>query len=273
MKPVKDPIVTLLTDFGTKDHYVASMKGAILSVNPRCKVVDITHHIQPQNIIEGAFVFSNAFSYFPKGTVHVAVVDPEVGGARDPILIVTEHSFCVGPNNGLFSLALRKDRMKDAYVLTEKRFFLPEISHTFHGRDIFAPVAGHLTLGISPKAFGRRIDSLKTLDLIEPSAKEKRLIGEVIHVDSFGNLITNIHRDRFSRFIQGRPFLIRVGKVTIKVLTRGYWEGQKGEPIALFGSGGFLEVAVREGNAEKRLKVRRGDPVQISIKSQTPNSK
>lgn len=263
MKPVKAPIVTLLTDFGTKDHYVASMKGVILGINPRCQVVDITHHLHPQNIMEGAFVLANAFSYFPEGTIHLAVVDPDVGGERIPILIVTDRFFFIGPDNGLFSLVIRKEEMKEAYALTEKRFFLPEISHTFHGRDIFASVAGHLTLGLAPKTLGRRIDSLKTLNFPEPSVREKGLMGEVIHVDSFGNLISNIDGDKLSRYTRGGPFLIRAGKKTIRELKRGYWEGKTGEPIALFGSGGLLEIAVREGSAEKHLKIKKGDKIIV----------
>lgn len=263
MKPFRTPIVTLLTDFGTKDPYVASMKGVLLNINPECRVVDITHQIPPQDIREGAFVLANAFSYFPKGTIHLAVVDPEVGGTRNPILIVTDRFFFIGPDNGIFSLALREERMKSAYVLTERRFFLPEISSTFHGRDIFAPVAGHLTLGIPPKAFGKRIGSFKTLKLPDPMVKKERLIGEVIHVDSFGNLITNIDRMTFSQFHQGSPFHIKVNKSIISRLSKGYWEGKKGDPIALFGSGGFLEIAVREGNAQKRLQIKKGDKVFI----------
>lgn len=263
MKAVRNPIVTLLTDFGAKDHYVASMKGVILRINPRCKIVDITHHISPQDIMEGAFVLANAFSYFPEETIHLAVVDPGVGGARHPLLIVTDHFLFVGPDNGLFSLALRKERMKEAYVLTEKRFFQPEISQTFHGRDVFAPVVGHLTLGLSPKAFGRRIDSLKPLSFPEPIARGRNLTGEVIHIDSFGNMITNINQEGFFQFIKDRPFLIRVGKKTIRDYKRGYWEGKRNEPIALFGSGGFLEISVNEGNAQKVLKVKRGDRVFV----------
>jgi S-adenosylmethionine hydrolase len=264
---MKNPIVTLLTDFGTKDHYVASMKGVILSINPKCKIVDITHQIHPQDILGGAFVLANAFSYFPEGTIHLAVVDPEVGSARHPILLVTDHHFFVGPDNGVFSFVLRKERMKEAYLLTQKRFFLSEISPTFHGRDLFAPVAGHLTLGVSPKAFGKRVDSLKNLTHTDPKMRGGELVGEVIHIDSFGNLITNIDRETFSKFIQRGSFLIRAGRKTIQTVTRGYWEGKKGEPFALFGSSGYLEIAVKEGSAEKKLKMKRGDQVILSVKS------
>ncbi len=263
MKPLRSPIITLLTDFGIKDPYVASMKGVILNINPDCQVVDITHQIHPQDITEGAIILAHSFSYFPRGTIHLAVVDPEVGGARNPILIVTEKFFFIGPDNGIFSLALREERMKSAYVLTERRFFLPEISSTFHGRDIFAPVAGHLTLGIPPEAFGRRMDSYKTLKLPDPIIKREHLTGEVIHVDAFGNLITNIDRMTLSQFHQGRPFQIRVKKGIISTLSKGYWEGIKGDPIALFGSWGFLEIAVQEGNAQKRLQMKKGDKVFI----------
>ncbi len=272
MKRLAVPIVTLLTDFGMRDHYVGAMKGVILRINPTCQVVDITHQIRPQDVMEGAFVLANAFSYFPEGTVHLAVVDPEVGGERHPILIVTERYFFIGPDNGLFSLALRQEKVKEAYTINERRFFLPQISSTFHGRDIFAPVAGHLTLGVPPEKFGRRIDSFKILPLPEPIKRGEVLMGEVIHVDSFGNLITNIDRKTFLQFIQRRSVLIRAGRKTIQGLAKGYWEGKKGEPLALFGSGGFLEIAVREGSAEKRLKMKKGDRIQINTQLPTPHS-
>ncbi len=265
MKPPKYPIVTLLTDFGTKDHYVASMKGVILNLNPRSQVVDITHQIRPQDVVEGAFVLANAFSYFPEGTVHLAVVDPKVGGPRAPLLIVTERYYFVGPDNGLFSMVLRRERMREAYVLAERRFFLSKISSTFHGRDIFSPVAGHLTLGVPPRAFGRRVDSIKPLAFPTPEPRGGRLTGEVIHIDTFGNLITNIDRTIFSRFSHGRPVRVSLLKTRIEGIRTGYWEGKKGELMALFGSGDLLEIAVREGSAEKRLKGRRGDSVRITV--------
>jgi len=264
---MREPIVTLLTDFGTKDHYVGSMKGVILKVNPHCSLIDITHEISPQDIFEGAFVLANAYSYFPEGTVHLAVVDPEVGGKRDPILIVTDRYFFVGPDNGLLSFALQKEKVRGAYALSEKRFHLSEVSPTFHGRDIFAPVAGHLTLGISPKAFGKRIDSWKRLEFPRPVFKEKRLKGEVIHIDSFGNLITNIDRKTFIQFVRNRPFLIQVGKKRIKDLRSAYWEGKRGEAIAHFGSIGLLEISVREGSAQKGLNIEKGNPIKVQLRS------
>ncbi|MBM4341174.1 MAG: SAM-dependent chlorinase/fluorinase [Deltaproteobacteria bacterium] len=268
---LKHPIITLLTDFGTKDHYVASMKGVILRINPRCKVVDITHQVEPQDIVGGAFLLANAFSYFPEGTVHLAVVDPEVGRARKSILIVTKNYFFIGPDNGLLEPAAKKDGIERIVVLTDKKYFLPEISATFHGRDIFAPVAGHLSLGIAPPAFGKKAGDCERLDVGQPEIRGNRLTGRVIHIDHFGNLISNIEKEEFIRFIKDRPFLISAGKKMIQSLKRGYYEGNKNVPIALFGSGGYLEISVREGNAQKMLKVKRGDGVQISTKSQIPN--
>ncbi|MGB9628910.1 MAG: SAM hydrolase/SAM-dependent halogenase family protein, partial [Thermodesulfobacteriota bacterium] len=153
------------------------------------------------------------------------------------------------------------------YLLSEKRFHLSEVSPTFHGRDIFAPVAGHLTLGISPEAFGKRIDSWKSLKFPSPLFRKRSLKGKVIHIDSFGNLITNIDRKKFIQFIRNRPFLIQVGKKKIKDLKKGYWEGKKGETIALFGSMGFLEISVREGNAQKRLNIEKGEQISVYLRS------
>jgi len=265
MKVMRNPIVTLLTDFGTKDHYVASMKGVILRINPQCTLIDITHEVSPQNIQEGAFLLAGACPYFPKGTIHLSVVDPGVGSQRKPILLVTKNYFFIGPDNGFFTLAARKDGIKRIILLTHKKYFLPEVSATFHGRDIFAPVAGYLSLGANPQTFGERTDHWMELDLGQPELKGDQLIGEVIHIDAFGNLVSNIDKKGFSRFIKDRPFLTRAGKRTIKGLKRGYWEGKRNEPTALFGSSGFLEIAVREGNAQKFLKVKRGDPVRIHL--------
>ncbi|HXX34345.1 MAG TPA: SAM-dependent chlorinase/fluorinase [Thermodesulfobacteriota bacterium] len=263
---MKRPIITLLTDFGTKDHYVASMKGAILSINPRCLLIDITHQVNPQDIEEGAFILANAYSYFPKGTIHLSVVDPGVGGTRKPILVVTPHYFFVGPDNGLFTLVAQREKIKQVVVLTKKEYFLSKISSTFHGRDIFAPVAAYLSRGVRPDAFGYEIKSLKELGARRPFVKEKKLFGEILHIDAFGNVISNIGEEKLSRFIQGRPIAVRAGSKVISGLKKGYWEGKKGEPMALLGSSGFLEISVKEGNARELLKLKRGDRIVISTK-------
>lgn len=262
---MKSSIITLLTDFGLKDPYLASMKGVILRINPRCTLIDITHQVNPHDVEEGAFILANAYSTFPKGTIHLAVVDPGVGGPRKPILLVTENYFFIGPDNGLFTFALQQEKVKQGMALTCPKFFLPRVSTTFHGRDIFAPVAAHLSSGIRPKAFGKNIDSWVELPFQKPRAKEGKLLGEIIHVDTFGNLVSNIDQRRLFQFSKDRSFVIRVGRRIIRGLKKRYSEGKKNEPIALFGSGGFLEISIREGNAQKLLKVRRRDPIKIQL--------
>ena len=157
---MRKPVITLLTDFGTKDHYVASMKGVILSINPRCLPIDITHQVSPHDILEGAFILANAYSFFPRGTIHLAVVDPGVGGLRKPVLLVTQNYYFVGPDNGLFTMITQKESVKQIIELDTQKYHLSKVSTTFHGRDLFAPVAAHLSLGIKPNAFGHKIDSL-----------------------------------------------------------------------------------------------------------------
>lgn len=259
------PIITLLTDFGTKDHYVASMKGVMLGINPGCTLVDISHHVDPQDIEGGAFLLASAFSSFPRGTIHLSVVDPGVGGPRRPILIVTANYYFIGPDNGLFSLSLLREKVEQVIILTKEKYFLSPVSPTFHGRDLFAPVAAHLSSGVKPEAFGDRADAWVELSLAKPEQKARELVGEILHIDVFGNLVSNIDEQSLSGFAGCRPYSIRVGRHAFRGLKRGYWEGRKGEPIGLIGSGGMLEISVRDGNAQKRLKVKRGDPVRISI--------
>jgi len=256
-------IITLLTDFGVKDQYLASMKGVILGINPHATLVDITHQVTPQDIQEGAFLLANTYAFFPKATIHLAVVDPGVGGPRKPILLVTQNHYFVGPDNGLFTFVARREKVIKAVILMNSNYFLPRMSNTFHGRDLFAPVAAHLSLGVKPEAFGNRVDSWVSLEVVEPHAKGDVLTGEVIHIDAFGNLISNIQEEQLTRFTKRRPFSIRAGSRTIPGVKRGYWEGKKGEVIALIGSGGFVEVSVREGHAAKALKTRRGDPIKV----------
>ncbi len=259
----KWPIITLLTDFGTEDHYVASVKGTILKINPRCTLIDITHHVRPHDIEEGAFILANAYSSFPRGTIHLTVVDPQVGSPRNPILLVTKNYFFVGPDNGLFSFCLLREKVKEAVAVTNKKFFLSQVSTTFHGRDIFAPIAGYLSLGTKPKAFGREIKSWVRLPFRKPRRGKRGLTGEIFHVDSFGNLISNIGEEEVFHFTQNRPFVIRIGKTSLQGSKKSYWEGEKGEPLALIGSGGYLEISVREGNAQKVLKAKKGDTIIV----------
>jgi len=260
---MRKPVMTLLTDFGTKEHYVASIKGVILNINPQCTLIDITHQVSPHDIQEGAFLLANSYSYFPKRTIHLSVVDPGVGGIRKPILLVTPHYFFIGPDNGLFTLVAQREKVKKVVVLTEQKYFLPELSTTFHGRDIFAPVAAHLSLGIKPHAFGYEIDSVEKLGFETSVVSEGKLLGKIIHIDTFGNLVSNIDEKIFVRGTKDHPDSIWVGKNKIHGLRKGYWEGKPGVPMALFGSSGYLEISVKKKNAQKALKVKRGDPITI----------
>ena len=259
----KCPIITLLTDFGLKDPYVASMKGVILSINPQCTLVDITHQVTPHDIKEGAFMLGQAYSNFPGGTIHLSVVDPGVGSPRRPILFVTQNYLFIGPDNGLFTLALKREKLKKVIVLGKMEFFLPEVSPTFHGRDLFAPVAAHLSLGIAPESFGRVIKSWNEISFPEPVLRQEKLIGEIVHIDTFGNLVCNIDYKDLLKFSKGRLFVIKIGKRTMRGLRKGYWEGRKNEPMGLIGSGGFLEISVREGNAQRTLRAKKGAPVVV----------
>jgi len=262
---MKHPIITLLTDFGIRDHYVASMKGVILGINPFCTLVDISHHVRPHDIPEGAFLLANAFSSFPKETIHLAVVDPGVGGPRRPILVATSNYFFIGPDNGIFTLALHREKVKGVFHLNEEAYFRPRVSSTFQGRDLFAPVAARLSLGVRPGSFGAETDVWEKLDFLRPEPKSKELAGEIVHVDTFGNLISNIDEQTLFAFTKSRPFSVKAGRVSFSGLKRGYWEGRGGEAIALIGSGGFLEISVREGSAAKRLKMRKGDRIRICL--------
>ena len=262
---MRNPIITLLTDFGLKDPYVASMKGVILSINPQCTLVDITHQVNSHDTKEGAFILAQAYSNFPKGTIHLSVVDPGVGSPRKPILLVTKDYFFVGPDNGLFTIALKAEKVEQAVLLTNQKLFLSEVSSTFHGRDIFAPVAAYLSLGVKPESFGPSIKSWHEISFPDPAMKQGKLIGEIVHVDAFGNLVCNIDRKSLLQFSKGRPFVIKIGRRTVRGLKKGYWEGRKDEPMALIGSGGFLEISIREGNAQRLLKVKRGDKITVGL--------
>jgi S-adenosyl-L-methionine hydrolase (adenosine-forming) len=256
-------IVTLTTDFGLQGGYIGAVKGSILKVNPLCQIVDITHLVSPQNIIEASFIIKTTYPFFPAGTIHLVIVDPGVGTGRKPIVLKEGKHIFVGPDNGVFSLILAGSTKIQSYQITCKEFFLKPLSHTFHGRDLFAPVAGHLSLGLDPKSLGPRLENLFEVEWPEPKVQAKRIVGRIIFADSFGNLITNISREQYGGILEGRGILIQGKGWKIGRLCRTYGQGQIGQPMALFGSSGFLEVAVHEGNAMKKLNLHPGDPIPI----------
>ena len=260
-------IVTLLTDFGTADYFVGAVKGAILSVNARARIVDITQEIPAHDIQSGAFTLLAAYESFPWGTIHVAVVDPGVGSARRPLLITTQRYFFVGPDNGLFSYVCEREQDVRVYQLTEEKFFRAPVSATFHGRDIFAPVAGALSNNVPPEAFGRLIDDYARLPPLAPVREAGAAwSAAIIHIDRFGNLVTNITRRELSgeEFAQGAT--LEIGGRQISSFRRFYAEEasrETGELFAIWGSAGFLEVSANRASAAQLLRVERGQPVRV----------
>jgi len=256
-------IITLMTDFGARDGYVGAMKGVMLGINPRCTLVDITHEIPPQGVFEGAFVLGNTYRSFPPESIHLAVVDPGVGTGREAIVVETEaHSF-VGPDNGLFTWIYRGDKVKHVIGIRKRDFFPTPISHTFHGRDIFAPVAAHLSLGRSPREFGVMLDTWSEIEIPEPRATDRGFIGEVIHIDRFGNLITNIPRRLLEPSLGQGPLHIDIKGRRISGLKTAYADARKGELMAIFDSFDLLEISVMGDSAGEALKAVKGDMVEL----------
>jgi S-adenosylmethionine hydrolase len=261
-------IVTLLTDFGTADYFVGAMKGAVLASNPLARVVDITHEVPPYDVEAGAFTLRAAFETFPEGTVHVAVVDPGVGSARRAVVVEGRGHTFVGPDNGIFGHVFERVRPCRVFHLTNASYFRREVSPTFHGRDIFAPVAGALSRGVSAEELGPEVFDFARL----PSAAPERigdgtLVGAVIHVDRFGNLVTNITHDELNdeAFARGARLLVKGREVRrFRRFFADDIEGS-GEPFAVWGSAGLLEVAVFRDSAARVLGVKRGDKVEVNL--------
>ena len=259
------PIITLTTDFGSQDAYVGAMKGVILSIAPQVTIVDITHHIPPQAIAQAAFILATTVSYFPANTVHVIVVDPGVGSQRRPIAVQTSRAIFVAPDNGVLTYILQSSAGETPPMtvihLTRREYWLPQVSHTFHGRDIFAPVAAYLARGVPITSLGDPISDPVILDLPQPRRMpDGSLWGQVVYVDQFGNLITNIPVRWLDRTIQWR---IEIAGYTIEKLSTSYSDVPKGHVLALIGSAGTLEVATREGNAARMLGIGIGEPVLV----------
>ncbi|MEQ9619259.1 MAG: SAM-dependent chlorinase/fluorinase [Deltaproteobacteria bacterium] len=245
-------IITLTTDFGLKDHYAGAMKGVILGINPGAVITDITHGIEKFNIIEAAFKLRSFYSYFPKGTVHVVVVDPGVGGPRKPIAVEAHGYYFVGPDNGVFSLIpALKDECK-AVEITNRSYMLEAVSSTFHGRDIFAPAAAHLGLGVGIDELGEGVSSPEALDIPEPEVRSGEIQGVVIYEDSFGNLVTNIPAEMIKA-----DSIVYVDQVRIEGIVSSYGEAGKGELLAITGSSELLEISVNQGSASKMIGTNR----------------
>lgn len=257
-------ILTLTTDFGLRDAYVAAMKGTILSIHATVHLVDITHEIDPQDVMGAAFVLREAVRYFPPGTVHLVVVDPGVGTERQAVALRWREQWFVGPDNGLFALLLEEDEPEALVSLDKPAFWRTETpSATFHGRDIFAPVAAYLAAGRQGEEVGTRVDSLRRMHWALPIADAQGMRGWVVHVDHFGNAITNISREHLEAERDGRRLKCYAGNAIIENLYTTYATVDAGEPLLLFGSSGYLEIAVNTGNAADLLDIRKGTPVNV----------
>jgi len=264
---VSPRIITLLTDFGTEDYFVGAIKGVILTRSPEAVIVDVTHAIPSQDVRAGAFILSAVYYNFPAGSIHLAVVDPGVGSDRRPVLIEAADYLFVGPDNGLFSIVL--DRVPGAKVrhVTNTNYFLADRSSTFHGRDIFAPVAAALAQGVRPGEFGPIIQDPVRFGSTECELlADGTIAGRVIHIDHFGNCVTNFAWKQLQHLLITKPFCLRVKEHEIQKLLRYYSEAttQPGTPFVIEGSAGFLEISVRCSSAARELKIAVGDPVQLA---------
>jgi len=258
------PVITLTTDFGLKDPYVAEMKAVILNTSPKATIVDITHEIEKFNIRMGAYILASASQYFPKGTVHLVVVDPSVGTKRCPLLIQTRHSFFVGPDNGVLVLAANSQGIEHIYEITNRKLMLPKISSTFHGRDIFAPAAAHLANGTPPEEFGPEIREIVTPEFAKIIRRKDMLIGEVIHIDGFGNIITNFGEKEVELMKIKHIVNVKLRNARLKLrFCKAYADVERQKPLALIGSHNFLEISISQGNAAEVFKIRSGDKVTL----------
>jgi len=244
------------------------MKGVILSMCPNVTIVDISHEIRKFDVRMGAFVLSQAAPYFPAGTIHVAVVDPGVGTERRPILVETKHSYYVGPDNGLLIFSAQKEGIRHIYEIINPKYMLRKISRTFHGRDIFSCTAAYLAKGVPPSEFGSKIDNPIIPDFVKPVFMKDGLVGEVIHIDDFGNLITNISFRDLEKIgaEEGKGLSIKLGDIILKLkLCSAYGEAPTKTPLTIIGGSGFLEVSINQGNAAVEFNAKVGDSIHVKI--------
>lgn len=258
------PVIALLTDFGTRDHYAGTMKGVALGLCPDATLVDITHDIPPHDVLGGALELAASYKYFPAGTIFLTVVDPGVGSQRRAIAAEAAGYRFVAPDNGVLSLVFREAAPKRVVEITERRYARPTVSRTFEGRDRFAPAAAWLGKGIDLTALGRTLTAWHNLAVPEPAVAEEQIAGEVLRVDRFGNLVTNIDRRTFDKFTGAGGIDIRIAAEAVGKVVATYAEAEPAELCALFGSTDHLEIAVNGASAAERLQRGRGAPVTVT---------
>ena len=265
-------LITLTTDFGTADGFVASMKGVLLRLCPEAKIVDITHEIPPQDVVRAAYVLEQSTRWFPRGTIHVVVVDPGVGTERNILIAELGNQTYIAPDNGVLTRVVRGTGPARFRIVTEPRFMLDPVSQTFHGRDIFTPVAAHVANKVPPKRFGPPVERIKLLDLPEPVVKPgPRIAGEVIYTDRFGNLMSNIDQTLLAGTFGPRAaVVVRIGDKTVRGLATTYSSGVAGDVIALINSARLLEIAVNGAKATRTLNLGVGEPVVVEADSGEP---
>jgi len=261
------PLITLTTDYGTSDHLVGTMKGVILNINPEAEIVDITHGVLPYDLLDGAITVNEAYRYYPSKTIHVVVVDPGVGTDRRPLLVSAGTHYFVAPDNGVLSLVYEREKESlTVRHITAEHYFLQPLSKTFHGRDVFAPAAGWLSKAWQTSSFGEEITDFMRFSVPKPKATGNTVTGIVLRVDTFGNLLTNFTlEDVPALAAPGANFKLRVGNKEISKLAQTFAEGAAGEPIAVVGSSGNLEISVNKGHAARTLGVNRGAEVTLEI--------
>ena len=259
-------LITLLTDFGTADYFVGAMKGAILSVNRDAGIVDITHDIAPQDIQAGAFTLASAYTAFPAATIHVAVVDPGVGSERRPIVVSAGHQFFVGPDNGLFGFVYERETDARVFHLTNKDYFRQHLSATFHGRDVFAPIAGALSMGVRPEQLGAEIQDYTRLPELRPKRSTGKAIeAAIIHIDRFGNCVTNLTPEYLTESMIEAGASIHLNGQKISTFRRFFAEDAATQDalFAIWGSAGYLEIAAYCASAAQLLGARRGQTLEV----------
>jgi S-adenosylmethionine hydrolase len=262
-----NPIITLTTDYGTNDHLVGTLKGVILKINPDATIVDITHNVTPFDVLDAALAIGSSYSYFPPRTIHVVVVDPGVGTSRRPLLVSADNQYFIAPDNGVLSLIY--DRAPDTLVrhATAEHYFLQPVSNTFHGRDVFAPLAAWLSKTWQPGSMGEDITDFKRFKLPAPKASNGVVKGVVMRVDNYGNLVTNFREEDLPKnSLKKGTISLQVGKHAVSKFVPTFAVGNAGEPIAYLGSSGYLEIALNKGNASRTLAIGRGTAVVLDNK-------
>jgi len=259
-------IIALFTDFGTRDAYVAQLKGAILSLQPTVPLIDLTHEVDAFDVRAAAYLLDASARYFPPDTIFVVVVDPGVGTARRPLLLVTQaDKYYVGPDNGLCTRVVEREGLKAAYVLTQSAYFRQSVSATFHGRDIFGPVAAHLARGVEPAQFGPRIEDMIRLPYTRPQRVGETITGEILHIDHFGNIATNIPAEMCTGFVPGQIVACTLAEyIHVMPLVETYGAGPQDHLVCLINSNGEFEIALPHGAASARLGVKVGEMVRLS---------